>query len=244
MRLPATLFALPPSLLIFVFESTARAQDQEQSFQWPYNLPKHVKYFPEDEALVRRDITVQRQLQEHPPNGVRKMSLDEGEKFFLEYWTLGKVMSFNSSTEDTEELEEWNGRGNSSVHFPQPPFPVHMMSRARREPTSLPRIARFLHMGPQPFKRDYSCPAGTSNCASIDRPNSCCPAGETCQIVQGNALGDVGCCADGQTCSGSVSQCQDGYTDCPNNPGGGCCIPGYRCDNVGCTFFPFQLIHS
>ncbi|KAL6250980.1 hypothetical protein RBB50_001188 [Rhinocladiella similis] len=75
---------LPSSLLLFVTTSTVRAAAQQM--RWPYNLPPEVKYYPEDEFLLKRDIDVQQKLQERPVAGVRKMSHDPGEKFYLDYW--------------------------------------------------------------------------------------------------------------------------------------------------------------
>lgn len=232
MRLPAAFLAFLPSLFVLISKCT----NQRPERQWPYNLPSRIKYFPEDEALVRRETVAEKRIQEQPPRGVRKMSFDEGEKFFLDYWSF--ETSFNSSrteSEDPRDFEELPGHDDTTLPFLQPPFSVHLSHQATQKLAILPRLVQYPDLGSLFVKRDYACPSGTSNCASIDRPNSCCPVGETCQIVQGNALGDVGCCADGQTCLGSVSQCQNGYTSCPNNPGGGCCVPGYQCDAIGCT---------
>lgn len=99
----------------------------------------------------------------------------------------------------------------------------------------LPRYLRFALGNSRLDKRDFQCPAGTSNCASIDRPETCCPEGQTCQRVQDTGLGDVGCCPQGQTCGGSLSDCGQGYTSCPNFANRGCCIPGYACVTGGCV---------
>jgi hypothetical protein len=83
-------------------------------------------------------------------------------------------------------------------------------------------------------RRQWACPSGTSSCASIGYPNSCCGAGETCVQVADTGLGPVGCCPAGATCGGGVSGCADGSTACASELGGGCCIPGFVCQGVGC----------
>jgi len=86
------------------------------------------------------------------------------------------------------------------------------------------------------IKRQWACPAGTSGCGAIGFQNSCCRNGETCVQVQDTGLGPVGCCPAGATCAGAVKQCTDGSTGCGSDVGGGCCIPGFVCQGVGCKF--------
>ncbi|OAP54242.1 hypothetical protein AYL99_11343 [Fonsecaea erecta] len=221
------LAALPSSLLILITSSIPSVTAQDLDWQWPYNLPPDSKYYPEDELLVRRDLDVQRKLQKSNPTGVRKMSGDPGEMFYLQYWGFDEQ-------QDEEEFHmdslDWaNATLFASFHQP---VRVH-------DSYQNPRIFRRLLPGWHLFaERDFQCPTGTSACTSIDRPNSCCATGYTCQLVQdtGNGLGDVGCCPNGQVCGDALStSCASGYTSCPNNPGGGCCLPGYACYQVGCV---------
>lgn len=235
MRLPATLFTVLLSLLVFTSECTLHGH--EQVSQWPYNLPEHVKHFPEDEALVRRETMAQARLKRQPAQGVKKMSFDEGEKFFLDYWSFENGLNYSSTEiEGGKNVSATSDTGKAALPLLQPAFPIHLTYSYQQKRAVLPRLIQPFGTAALFVKRDYTCPSGTSNCASIDRPNSCCPTGEVCQLVQGNAPGDVGCCADGQTCSGSVLQCQDGYSSCPNESGGGCCVPGYQCDSIGCMW--------
>ena len=242
MKLPIKVLALPPSLLYFIFELPPLTLGH--ILQWPYNLPASIKYFPEDETLVRREMDIQRRLQQLSPAGVRKMSMDEGEKFFPEYWSFGDDTELAGPAqlhtrflgvllhEEDSEVGHVLNESLPSIHAS---FPLHSVGEMRQgQGAILSRISQLQGFGTIFAKRDYSCPAGSTSCVSIGRPSSCCSNGETCQIVPESSIGDVGCCAAGETCSGSVSTCQSGYTSCPNNPGGGCCIPGYVCDNVGC----------
>ena len=254
-----SLLSLPASLLLLISILPARTISTEP--QWPYNLPPHVKYFPEDEHLVRRNVGIQQRLAGGQPTGVRKMSDDEGEMFFLEYWQFGPGEDAQSmedhgshilkrgipplrmpGTHGTDEVDEqW---ANASMpHQPLPPFPLHYEKQDKINPHNgwsplSPRDFFFNHA-----RRSFQCPTGTSACTSINRPDSCCATGEICQIITNTGLGDVGCCGQGLTCSGSVTNCSSGNTPCPSAQGGGCCIPGFACVDVGCEEPPIRKIN-
>ena len=246
----ATLALVPTSLSLLIASLAARALSLES--KWPYNLPPHMKYYPEDEALVRRNTGVQEKLASQKPIGVHKMSGNAGEMFFPDYWVFdGELESAPANTrmerrvpplrfpiehQHSVALEDWP---NSTFVYPlQAPFSLHsdQQAESRRFLRRPLRLARAL-LYPLD-ERGFQCPGNTLSCTSINRPNSCCPIGESCQPITNIGLGDVGCCAQGQTCSQQVSSCQDGYKSCPASSGGGCCIPGYECDGVGCTILP------
>ena len=211
----ASILSFPASLLLSFL--TPLAVPCLADPQWPYDLPPHVKYYPEHEPLVRRNLEAQERLETQVPFGVRKMSDDEGEMFFLEYW------GFETDLEDNRE-EEGIDTWNNSLAIMQPPLALH----ADPMPGLSPRYAKHLFT-----KRAFNCPFGTDSCEGIGRPNSCCPRGLTCNLIMQGQLGDVGCC-NGQDCAGQVVACQSGYTQCSADQGGGCCIPQYRCEGVGC----------
>lgn len=206
---------------------------------WPYNLPAHVKYFPEDEAHVRRALAVQQQLAAQAPAGVRKMSDDEGEMFFLDYWQFDEQRpgdrTLTSNTPAVADdirrrltsADEAAAYANASTSMPIfPSFPLHADQQ---------QSLRFLRRS-SIQQRAFQCPSGTNSCTAINRPNSCCATGETCMIVRDTGLGDVGCCPQGTACGGQVSACNtaNGYSSCPSSLNGGCCIPNYVCQDVGC----------
>lgn len=246
---PSALLSLPTSLVLLT--ATSPAQTSSQDLQWPYNLPKHIKYFPEDEPLIKRDDEIQRRLWSQPAAAVRKMSGDEGAKFFLDYWEFGGglngIRGSGSELETTDAGEsslrlrsanteeprnEW---ANATIpQLPRPPFALHL-----EEIPEVHSLARFFHFPRAAYspldRRDFRCPAGTADCSTINRPDSCCAVGETCQLIQDTGLGDVGCCNAGQTCSGDLTSCDPGQSSCPGSPNGGCCIPGFVCEGVGCT---------
>ena len=188
--------------------------------------------------MIKRDLHIQQRLLQSPVKGVRKMTGDPGEKFYLDYWHF--------ELEEQETRQEGEDEGESSAEFSSWNNATSLSSwmsfdpavRVHDTPTDHHQRPRLLARFPgwHLFEtRDFNCPSGTSACTSINRPNSCCGTGSTCIIVQDTGLGDVGCCPNGQTCAGSLGTCAEGYTDCPNNPGGGCCIPGYACFEVGCV---------
>ena len=207
------LFSLPPALLGLILMQGVKSDEQE--LEWPYNLPRHMKYYPEDEIFVKRIVQIQKRLEQQTPVGMRKMSGDPGEKFMLDYWQF------------EETIQEY---GNATI-VTEVTAPLQLHGRLSHDIPILPRnpAARLFD------KRAYECPAGSYACTSIQRPDSCCGDGSTCQLTQDVGLGDVGCCPENEVCGGSVSSCPGGgYTNCPQNPGGGCCLPGYACDGVGC----------
>lgn len=148
------------------------------------------------------------------PTAVRKMSDDEGEKFFFNYW------GFDSGT---DEVNSFLSSRNVIVSDLRPPILVHTSKSARRALSML-------------WGRDFKCPTDTFSCSSIGQSSSCCSDGDSCVIVQNTGLGVVGCCPDGETCGETVGACENGYTSCPSSIGGGCCIPGYECVTGGCKY--------
>lgn len=251
-----SLLSLPASLLLLISCFPARTISAE--VQWPYNLPPHVKYFPEDEHLVRRNVEIQQSIAGRKPAGVRKMSDDEGEMFFMEYWQFeprvdshpfqGQEIQVSkrsiSRMRGTHGTEEADGqRANASIpHQPLPPFLLHYDKQDQINPHVGWSLLSPRDLFSNHAKRDFQCPTGTSACTSINRPDSCCATSETCQIITDTGLGDVGCCGQGLTCSGVVSNCSPGNTPCPGAQGGGCCIPGFACVDVGCKHPPIPKL--
>jgi hypothetical protein len=218
------LLALPTVLSAIVFATPSYSQD------WPYNLPLGVKYYPEHEPHIKRDLGIQQKLNKAAPSGVHKMSDHEGEKFFLDYW------QFDDQTIDFVDMDKPpNARRSvssaallsniSTVEELLPPLLLHAESQQF--------VPRFF--GRSLSERAFQCPTGTNSCASIGYPNSCCATGETCMSLPENVGATVGCCPDGASCGGQIGSCDSaaGYTNCANE-NGGCCIPGYTCQGIGC----------
>ena len=150
------------------------------------------------------------------PVGIRKMSNDSGEKFFMHYWNFEEDDSVANSTEAQDSTSHTEVERSSILpreYYFQPPL-----------------FERSAPLAP----RDFQCPAGTEACTSIDRSDICCGTDETCVQVEDTGSGDVGCCPAGQECSGTIGSCWEGYTTCPSSLGGGCCFPGFECVDGGC----------
>jgi hypothetical protein len=253
------LLSLPTSLLLLLLSSGAPSQstnEEELPAQWPHNLPPHVKYWPEDPPYRRRDLEAIQDhiLRGHVPVAVKKMSGDESEKFYPEYWgyheqgkqytmsgeNMGSSIAGRSLREEfAEEEAKLFINASAQLSF-RPAFKVHseqeisLIERGLSGGGAGARGGRSAAAALSVLeKRDFQCPAGTSACANIAAPNLCCATGETCFTIADTGLGSVGCCPSGANCAGSIT-CAPGNTPCASNIGGGCCIPGYNCAGIGC----------
>ncbi len=240
-----SLLSLPASLLLLL--PCAPAQTSNHKLQWPYNLPPHIKYHPEDEYLVRRDLQIQQRLAYQMPAEVEKMSGDEGEKFLMTYWHFELQSTEGEQGQNISapilRRRDWDSGLWANASIPQPLQPPFLLHTDQQQTSRNPHFLHLPHFAfPSLQKRAFQCPSGTSNCSAIGRPDSCCSTGETCQLITDTGLGDVGCCGVNLTCAGEVTVCDIGLTSCPNNTGGGCCIPDYECVDVGCKSSPLHNI--
>ncbi|KAJ5946656.1 hypothetical protein N7454_003495 [Penicillium verhagenii] len=181
------------------------------------NVSPSSTYYSEDDIL-RRNNEIESRLANASIHGLRKMSPDEGEKFFLDYWSFGPESQIQhndtSNVEDDLPLDLFTLR---SYPF-RPSFPFEA------------------NHGGLLGSRDFKCPTGTFACTSIERSDRCCSTGDKCEKVQDTGSGDVGCCPLGVTCTNLIGACPGNQTLCSEALGGGCCIPGYECVVGGCAF--------
>ena len=226
------LLLLPASLLALF--ARLSLEQSTQDLPWPYNLPADVKYYPEHEVFLKRDEEIQRKMQKQQVVGVKKMSDNEGEKFYLEYWSFApEEMDGVGESSCRNDIHEKNANV-SFLAMAQPPLLPHSLDRNAHR--AVHRSWRsFLNTPRLLGKRDFQCPRDTYNCESIKRPDSCCPSDQTCQLIEDTGLGDVGCCPAGQTCGGSLADCGEDLSSCPGYPNKGCCISGYACVTGGCV---------
>jgi hypothetical protein len=183
-----------------------------------------------DNDIVRHINEIESRLASTPIHGLKKMSPDEGEKFFFDYWSFGPESQGQLSGREEEQIQSNDTLGIDDL----PSNPFH--------PRSYPFQPSF------PFEanrwsllssRDFKCPTGTQACTSIGRSDRCCNTGDTCEHVKDTGSGDVGCCPNGNTCSNVVGACPGSETTCSEALGGGCCIAGYECVTGGCKYFFF-----
>lgn len=182
------------------------------------------------------------------PTAIRKMGLDEGEKFLHGYCAFEDDSNIAqavfqprapipaSGLLSPEEASLLEANSSAAISY-RPPFAPHFESSLqgeqgllgwdifRRAASALARLER----------RQFSCPTGTSDCSAIGYPYSCCQSGLTCVQIEDTGLGPVGCCPSGSSCGGTIT-CSGSQVGCPSDMGGGCCIDGFVCEGVGCKF--------
>ncbi|KAH6845040.1 hypothetical protein B0I37DRAFT_446981 [Chaetomium sp. MPI-CAGE-AT-0009] len=184
------------------------------------------------------------------PTAIRKMPADQGAKFHHEYCAFGDHQTFapashkphaaiaaRGAQDEDDARRIW---ANASAELlPRPPFALLSDSESQEESILAGGLFRRAALALASLqKRQWACPGGTSSCSSIGFPNSCCGEGEKCMEVPDTGLGPVGCCPAGATCGGGITECADGSTPCGSSIGGGCCIPGFVCQGVGCIRTP------
>ncbi|KAI1850620.1 hypothetical protein JX266_003902 [Neoarthrinium moseri] len=182
------------------------------------------------------------------PTAIKKMSLDEGEKimphhlgFSPEYAAAqSSLLPRGLLTPEEELLLSTNS--TATLAF-RPPFGIHFDGSSQEVRDNGPLWRRAKEALHRLQGREWSCPTNTNSCESIGKPDYCCATGETCfEVENAPDAGNVGCCPEGQNCGGSVGTCGTGNTACPANVGGGCCIPGFKCAQIGCVASSVSVI--
>nr|POE85591.1 hypothetical protein CFP56_43908 [Quercus suber] len=190
---PSALLALPASLLLYI----ADARDLDR--------PRDILI---DDALSHNNV-VEKDIESQPkklawptPVGVRKMSEDEGEKFYLHYWNFAETDFRNTSNVATAPIAPYinHDRGLSSL-------------------------------GHRLFARDFQCPANTQSCSSIGS-DLCCPSGKTCVSTSDGvgccAFGDDCDAVDACDAAAGYTNCPNSSTGGCCVPGSAC-VEGSGC---------------
>lgn len=220
---------LPALVLILPSSIASATADKWPNATYGESPSQHV------DSLFQRDAVAEPSLPQKPARGLKKMSDDEGEKFYFHYWQFDDglpvtAMSNYTGSDDAYPLDGDRGDKIQNRSYPLRPAlaPEERQASSRRAvtPRYIPRL----------FRRDFKCPVGTAACSGIDRPKRCCGEDDTCTLIQDTGSGDVGCCPKGQTCSDTIGSCPGEYSTCSESLGGGCCIPGYECVQGGCKF--------
>ncbi len=171
------------------------AQDNEAPAQLELPIQKR---WPPDSPQRRRQLeAVEEHLQlSRSPVGVLKMSLDAGEKFYMDYWQFdgdlehGQLLDTGASLRARDEEEEARLLANASAVLSfRPPFALH--TEETSDPLSFEDLrARKVVEGRNSgavlamlSKRGFQCPTGTANCSGIGASNLCCPTTEFCYSI-------------------------------------------------------------
>jgi hypothetical protein len=223
----ASSISLPSSLLLLVLASSLQAISAEA--QSPNKPDVGENYWPDHEALVKRGLESMKRIQYQTPIGVRKMSTDPDEMFFLDYWEFEDTDTNSEPDICPTNRTDYTPGANESYSDIQPPVLLHSVPDPQRQHGL---FARYIPL----VKRDFQCPSGYNGCGSISASSLCCQTGQTCISIQNGGSGNVGCCPTNSNCgSGSqIGSCDTGlgYTGCPG--GSGCCIPNFTCFSSGC----------
>ncbi|WYZ41618.1 hypothetical protein EsH8_V_000513 [Colletotrichum jinshuiense] len=178
---------------------------------------------------------------EHP-TAIRKMAPNAAEKLLPDDLAFADDI-FTTPLSPREELLAARMADDSFLYnasFPyRPPFAQHSDGVSQGW-EHLRRAAEALHI----LESRQACPANMNSCENIGSPNKCCMSNEVCVKVEDEAVGNVACCPNGATCSGTVGACPNGTTSCDADLSGGCCIPGYVCQGVGCVPSPLATSTS
>ncbi|KAJ5186422.1 hypothetical protein N7449_011186 [Penicillium cf. viridicatum] len=121
--------------------------------------------------ILQRNTAITSQLAAGPALGVKKMSEDESEKFFLDYWSFGD--DFSSGNISERHLSDEDGFSPARFVAQSYPFrPSHSLG-SDGDSQFLPQ--KNNNSTTNLFeKRDFKCPTGTTACTSIGRSDRCC----------------------------------------------------------------------
>lgn len=204
-------------------------------------------------ALVLLAASVAEADQKRHPTAIRKMPVDSSEKLLREHLAFqeGPMPTdyephpFLSPREAilaarlqlTVEEDVLLAANSSSTTRPyRPAFNSHK-DDALDAPGDgwllFRRAKEALHL----LQGRQGCPGGMLSCEDVGAPNKCCSSNEVCVEVEDPSVGNVACCPEGADCNAPVGGCPDGSPECPAELGGGCCIPGFVCQGVGCRCY-------
>lgn len=164
------------------------------------------------------------------PTALRKLSPDSNEKLFPEHLAFEPVAHLlrdDTLSLDTYALDDQDSNG--SAFYYRRAFGANYDGN---EEGILRRAAEVLAI----LEKRSSCPSGMNSCEDEGSPNKCCQEGTYCTRVSNAGVGNIACCPDGSSCGGGIGDCPSDATECPASLGGGCCIPGYICQGIGCKY--------
>ncbi|GAQ41443.1 GPI anchored protein [Aspergillus niger] len=130
------------------------------------------------DSIVQHHALIESYLSQKPVRGVHKMTDDEGEKFFLDYWLFDEAYTAGNTSNTNDSLSQvqpYNLDTTEKVDFQPRSYPFRPSYPSDLE---VERRGWSEHFSPL-LRREFKCPSGTYGCSSIDRPESCCSTSDT-----------------------------------------------------------------
>lgn len=175
---------------------------------------------------------------ERAPTAIRKLEPDANAKILPAHLAFASLSFADAALAARQFLDAQDASSlssNTSYSVDQPPSyrPAFARHYVESEANALRRAAEALAL----LERRAACPSGMSACDAAGQPNKCCQDGTICTKVTDSSVGGIACCPHGSSCGGKVGACPPDAVSCPADLGGGCCIPGYVCQGMGCKCF-------
>ncbi|KAL7272662.1 hypothetical protein RUND412_004520 [Rhizina undulata] len=238
-------------LLSFLPVFLLPSAESSPASEWSQGAPPSEKYWPDGTGppskrwleQFEENLRNNRSTRIEGLYGLRKMGFDPDEKFFDHYWgwgaegeggsmkVLGLREAFAEEKRGQADVLELDRRQEGNVVAE-----INVRNMKRYNPpqrksleTSPAGILAILK------RQTFVCASGSYACTSIGRSGSCCAQNEVCASITDIGYGDVGCCPNGQACTGNLSGCSADQVTCSSDLGGGCCISGTVCTSNGCV---------
>ncbi|KAK7427890.1 hypothetical protein QQZ08_005663 [Neonectria magnoliae] len=164
------------------------------------------------------------------PTAIKKLPPSSNEKLLAEHLAFAAIPILSprdAAAAAISFLDSQDGAPDGTTRY-HPAFARHFDDA---EYNVLRRAAEALAL----LHRREACPSGFNSCSDIEASNKCCQDGTYCVAVEDSSVGGVACCPEQASCGGGVGACPSDATSCSEELGGGCCIPGYVCEGLGCV---------
>ncbi|QMW31274.1 hypothetical protein G4B84_006655 [Aspergillus flavus NRRL3357] len=181
--------------------------------------------------ILQRNAAIQSQLSQTSVQGIKKMSDDEGEKFFLDYWYFGETNQTDLQSSQPSEKRQ------SSLHpriYPyQPSHPLDLGANVYTVTitvSSTVMVSTVTDTVPA-----TSTVSSSSSSSSSTTKSSSESTGEFTPPARPTSLSTA-------TASQTGSICPIGFYACSAVYQGGCCRTGRDCDTSSCPQTPSTTI--
>lgn len=195
-------------------------------------------FLPASLLAIASQASCSAAVAERSPTALRKLAPDANEKIFPQHLAFASLSFGDAALAAHQFLDAQDASSQpqrqrqQQQHQPRPYRPAFARHHTETEDNALRRAAEALALLQ---RRAAACPSGMTGCSAIGQPNKCCQDGTVCTRVDDASVGGIACCPHGSSCGGRVGACPPDATSCAADLGGGCCIPGYVCQGMGCV---------